>query len=289
MIRFHRPAVALVAALLAIVALASPAAAHASLVRSNPADASVLDDAPGQAELTFSEPVSVEGSSVEFIDAEGTRHDVEIVGHGQSTSVLLIDLGDIPDGLYSLRWTAFSSSDGHVTKGMLVWGIGTDADLSQADFAAPSEPVPPVEVLTRWALYIGLAAVLGAFLVQAGVLATVQRRFSAASEAPWHQTAANRVESIVRVGSRIAAAAAVLLIVEQLWKAYSAGGQGVLAAIETSLLSTAWGRWALLRAIALAVLALVLPRLQSRSHREALMMVAIGSAVLAQAAGGHSA
>ncbi len=284
----RRSLVGLVVVLAALVALAGPASAHATLVRSTPADASVLDEAPSQVELTFSEPVSVEGSSVEFIDAEGNRHDATIVAHGASTSVLVVELGDIPDGLYSLRWTAFSTSDGHITKGMLVWGIGEEADLASAEFAEPSDPVPPIEVLTRWVLYVGLAALLGGVVVRMGVLDGVRRRFNGSVDAPWHVAAVDRTDAITLLGGRVAAVAAVLLIVEQLWNAYAASGQGFVAALETSLLGSAWGRWALLRAVALAILALVLPRLFG-IFRDRAVLVGVGIAVAAQSAGGHAA
>lgn len=285
----RRSVLVLIAALAAIVALATPASAHATLVRSSPADASVLDEAPSQIELIFSEPVSVEGSAVEFIDAEGNQHDAEITGHGDNTSVLVVELGDPPDGLYSLRWSAFSTSDGHVTKGMLVWGFGTGVDLSEANFATPSEPLPPIEVLTRWALYVGLAAVLGGVVVGSGVLEGTRRRFTSPGDAPWHEMATARTNKLMVLGSRVAAGAATLLIVEQLWKASSASGQGMVSTIEASLLATAWGRWALTRAIALAVLALVLPRLSTQVRRGPLVVAATGIAITGQAAGGHSA
>ena len=285
----RRSVLVLAVALGALLATAGPASAHATLVRSNPADASLLDEAPDQVELTFSEPVSVDASSVEFIDSDGNRHDAEIVGHGDSTSVLVVGLGEIPDGLYSLRWTAFSTSDGHITKGMLVWGIGTGADLSQADFAAPGEPIPPIEVLTRWALYVGLAVVLGGLVIQTGVLDGLRSRFTASGDASWNQLTAARTDSIMTVGSRVAAVAAGLLIVEQVFSAYTAGGQGLMSTIETSLLETTWGRWALMRAVALAVLTLVLARSGARGRGSRLVLGAAAVAVIAQAAGGHSA
>ncbi len=288
MARFRRLLVALVTVVTAVVALATPASAHATLIRSTPADASVLDEAPGQVELTFSEPVSVDGSSVELVDADGTRHEVTIVGHGESSAALVIDLGDVPDGLYSLRWTAFSTSDGHITKGMLVWGFGEGADLSQAEFASPSDPIPPIEVLTRWVLYLGLAALLGGLVVGTGVLAPLGIRFAGDADISWREMAGGRTDAISRLGSRVAATAASLLIAEQVWKAYSASGQGMVETIETSLLASAWGRWALMRAIALAVLALLLPRLTG-VRRDRAILIGVGLAIVAQSAGGHAA
>jgi len=283
----RRPLLLLLAGLLTVMVWASPASAHATLVGADPADGSLLDDSPETVALTFSEPVSVDASTVEFIDAEGNRLDATIIGHGESEAVLVISLEDAPDGLYSLRWSAFSNSDGHVTRGMLVWGIGPGADLSQAEFAEPSDPVSPIEVMLRWVMLVGFGLIAGVLMMHRLVLTPVRARFSGGQDQAWHDAVSASFGRIVRLAASAAAGAGVGLVAFQLIVAWTSGNQSLAATVDTTLLSTAWGQWALLRAAALvAVWALVM----RRGVRAALSTLILLTAVaVAQSAGGHAA
>lgn len=272
-----------------LVVSVAPASAHATLVRTEPADASVLDEAPTSVELSFNEAVSVESSTVEFIDVEGSSYDAEIVGHGANDSTLVVQLAEVPDGLYSLRWSAFSTSDGHLTRGMLVWGFGDGADLSEASFPTISRPVPPIEVMLRWMLFAGLALVIGGMVVEGLVLRPLRSRFAADSEESWHWTAATRTVFWVRRGARLSMAAGALLIVRQLWVVGSSTDQSIVDLVESSLLSTAWGQWAIIRLAAVVGIAIVVCCGHRVSASGGLIYSLAGIALVAQASGGHAA
>lgn len=287
MTRRSRPLLLALASLLTVMVWASPASAHATLVGADPADGSLLDEAPQTVALTFSEPVSIDASTIEFIDAEGNRLDATISGHGDSESVLIVSLENAPDGLYSLRWSAFSSSDGHVTKGMLVWGIGAGADLTQADFAEPSDPISPIEVALRWAMLLSFGLMAGAVMLDRIVLSPLRSRYPSEQDEAWHQGSAAVLLRAMRVAASIAAGASLALIAYQLLAAWTSGSQSLIEAVDTALISTSWGQWALLRALALAALFVLVVRRGVRIGATGLGL--LGVVALAQSAGGHSA
>lgn len=273
-----------------LLAAAGPAGAHAVLRHSDPADASVLDTAPDELILTFNEAVSPDGSAVEIVDVDGGRHEATIVGHGPGDESLRVALGDLPDGLYSIRWTAFSDSDGHITRGMLVWGIGADADLGAADFATPADPVNTLEAVLRWIGFAAAAAVLGALVVDRLVLPRVRARFTSPLAEAWHVESRRRIHRIVRIGAVLAAVASLGIIGHQVWVIASSSGLGLVEAVRTGVLATSWGRWGLVRIVALLVVA-VTAGFGSFERRDvaATAAGAIGVAFAAQAAAGHAA
>jgi copper transport protein len=152
--------------------LASPAEAHALLRRSNPAAGEILQQAPKRVLITFTEPPDPGLSVVHVLDANGHQ-----VGRGPVEQIpgapaeLMLPLGAIPDGVYTVTWRVVSRADGHVTAGSFSFGVGV-ASVGvpiSAGGAAPGTPSPsPPAVAGRWAFYWGLALLMGA-----GVVGTV--------------------------------------------------------------------------------------------------------------------
>lgn len=109
-------------AVLLLVALATPAAAHASLVSVDPADGARLDESPSIVRLTFTEPVSAELGGVRVLDADG-----DAVHRGAARvdgTTVAIDLEDgLPDGTYVVSFRVVSA-DGHPVRGGSVFGVG---------------------------------------------------------------------------------------------------------------------------------------------------------------------
>lgn len=280
-------AAALVAA--SVLSSASPAYAHGTLVQSDPADGSALDVAPDMVTLTFSESVSPDSSSVELVDLDGNTHPARIAGHGAGDESLVIVLGDVPDGLYSLRWAAFSASDGHITKGMIVWGFGADADLSQASFPDASKPIPPSEVAMRWAMFAGLALILGGIVVESIVLGSLRERFCAAADRPWHLESSRVAATWARRGSVLASVAVFSLVSHQIWSIAETSGQSIGDLLNSTLLSTSWGQWAIIRFLAVLAVAVMLIGKPVLAGSRALLVSLTGVALLSEAAAGHAA
>ena len=120
--RLRAIAAALLLGLALLVAMAAPAAAHASLISVDPPDGARLDKAPDTVTLTFSERVSADLGGVRVLDADGERVDegaVRVDG-----AVVTVDVGDdLPEGTYVVSYRVVSA-DGHPVRGGSVFGIG---------------------------------------------------------------------------------------------------------------------------------------------------------------------
>lgn len=149
---------ALLLALLAALALAlgvwaSPAAAHDTLVDSNPAEGETLDAAPGQAELGFSAEISPVGVAFALRDAQGNTLDLPAVAQVEGVTVTQ-PLPAIGGGDYLLDWRVVSS-DGHPISGTIGFAVAasvvaptTAAPAPVATTAAPSPSAAPTAVAT---------------------------------------------------------------------------------------------------------------------------------------------
>ena len=165
---------ALVAPALVLAVLlvgASPAAAHAELVGTDPEEGAVLDAAPGTITLTFNEPVRLTSQEVAVYDAEGDPVDATAGSSGVEVSVALTDAADLADGTYVVSWNVLSS-DGHPISGALTFSVGAPS----ATVSAPPEPetsstvVEVVRDLVTVVSLVGLLLAAGLALFLAHVL-----------------------------------------------------------------------------------------------------------------------
>jgi copper transport protein len=119
-------------AVLALLLAAPPAAAHATLVSTDPAEGEVVAETPDVVTFTYDEPVSLTDGSIQVFDAAGEPVD------SSATSEDEIVTADLPDelaaGTYVVAWRVVSA-DGHPISGSLTFSIG-----------AASETVVPPQV-----------------------------------------------------------------------------------------------------------------------------------------------
>ena len=178
--RALRLVTAAVACLLALLASAAPAAAHASLVSTDPVDGTVLAESPGQATLTFDERVSLPPDGVQVFDADGKP----VTASASASDVLVtVDLPDqLEHGTYVVVWRVVSA-DGHPVAGSLTFSVGTPSiTVVSPKLPEPADPAVTAVLSTAQATtYIGLllAVGLGIFavlLVPARVRADRPRR-----------------------------------------------------------------------------------------------------------------
>jgi copper transport protein len=150
-----------------LVAAGVPAGAHALLRDSDPAAGSSVDRAPRRVVLSFTERPEQGLSSIQVLDTAGRQ-----VQRGQASPVagqplqLAVELGDLPDGTYTVSWRAVSRDDGHLSAGSFAFGVGVAAPgaTPQAQAASQgSSPSPsPAATIARLALYAGLTVLVGA-------------------------------------------------------------------------------------------------------------------------------
>jgi copper transport protein len=249
-----------VAVLVALVALAAPASAHAVLEQSNPVDSSALTRAPTQVTLGFSEAVTINSHSVQVVDASGRRADLGDATHGSDDSTVVVRLKpDLPTGTYIVSWRVISA-DTHPVSGGFYFGIGQAPDAAAAAAAAGSgrtgSAVSYTAGLFRFTDFAGLALLLGStfFLL---VLWPAGGSVAAARRVLW-------------TGWGLTSASAVLLILVQ--GPYSAGtGLSTIFASGplSEVLHDRFGHLLLLRLLALALAVPLLRRVLGPGPRAA--------------------
>lgn len=157
---------ALLVAVTAVLGLAAPASAHATLVSSTPAEGEVLATAPGEVVLTFDEPVQLVPDGLLAFDAAGEKVAIEASAGGEEVTGDLPD--DLDDGTYVVTWRVVSA-DGHPIAGSLTFHVGAPSPKVVAPKVGPADPgaVPTLQAVVQGANYLALllAGGLAVFLV----------------------------------------------------------------------------------------------------------------------------
>ena len=124
-----------------------PVQAHAALVRSDPPDNAILAEAPTEIRMWFNEIISPEFSTARLLNINGEEIKLQGLRRDPDDPMLLIMmLPEIPDGVYSVNWKVLSEADGHFTQGLLVFGVGQNADLGTVTTSETQEGLPLAEV-----------------------------------------------------------------------------------------------------------------------------------------------
>ena len=155
--------IAFVAALIGLaLVMASPTAyAHALLRSSDPPDGAQLAKSPSSVVLAFTEDPDTSLSIVHVVDQNGNN-----VEKAKARAVpgkadeLVVDVGSLPNGVYTVNWRTVSRVDGHVTAGAFAFGVGVSPAGHKV--VQPKTPSPsPLTVISRWLFYTGLFLLLG--------------------------------------------------------------------------------------------------------------------------------
>ena len=130
------------------------ALAHADLDRSDPAADAVLTSAPTQVQLWFTQELfRRQGQNrIEVYAADGSRQEQgEAAINDDDRTLLTVALQpDLPPGVYTVRWKAVSSEDGHESAGEFTFTIATgDAAATPVnDAATPTALLTPADTAT---------------------------------------------------------------------------------------------------------------------------------------------
>lgn len=154
-------------ALLALLAVAAPAEAHAWLLSSEPAANSHVEEAPRAVVLRFTENVEQEYTGATVEDLEGNRVDdgrVFFYPGGQRNEII-VGLQEIQDGIYAVKWRTLSV-DTHTASGSLLFAVG-NASLEGVSVPeaghehGADDPGFWTESLARGVFYAGVASAVG--------------------------------------------------------------------------------------------------------------------------------
>ncbi len=170
----------LVLGLFLLFLTATPALAHANLVRSEPAANSAQPVSPKVVRVWFSEAIEPSFSTLRVVDKSGTAVDQGDAHRlGNDATAMEVSLGNLPDGLYTVVWKNTSTVDGHVLAGSFSFTVGAvplaDASprelMGRVDSALAAQALPPLyQVLVRWLNIVLLALAVGGLLFPVFVL-----------------------------------------------------------------------------------------------------------------------
>ena len=132
------------------------ALAHADLDRSDPAADAVLTTAPTQVQIWFTQELfRRQGQNfIEVYAADGSRQDQgeAVINDDDRTLLTVALLTDLPPGVYTVRWNAVSSEDGHESSGEFIFTVGTvgtgETTVTTPTAAPPTATATPPSVAT---------------------------------------------------------------------------------------------------------------------------------------------
>lgn len=160
---------AVLAALIGLVVLAGPAAAHTDLESSSPAEGASLTSAPSEVKLTFEEPVTLPPEAVKITGRDGAAWTV-----GTPTVAGAVVTAPVtpsgPAQAYTLTWKVIAK-DGDNLTGTVHFTLATAAAPAAATVPTPAAqaqaPATPAAVDT------GIPGWIWAVVAIAGLLAVI--------------------------------------------------------------------------------------------------------------------
>ncbi|WP_457033972.1 copper resistance CopC/CopD family protein [Kitasatospora sp. P5_F3] len=156
---------------LLLIGSAGTAAAHATLVSTDPANNAVVATAPAAVSLTFSEGVSLSPDSVRVLGPDGASVDSGEPGHvdGKAATARVSLRSGLANGTYTVAWRAVSE-DSHPIGGAFTFSIGAPSATTVS--AAALQDVKPNGAVA-FAYGTGRTVAYAAFALLAGAAAFV--------------------------------------------------------------------------------------------------------------------
>jgi copper transport protein len=162
--RRRRVTLVLLAGLVALLASAAPALAHAVLVESDPSEGAALEAPPEEAVLQFNEPVELVEGGLRVHGADAERVDDGVTRAGEDGAVAVALPDDLPDGGYLIVYRVISA-DAHPVSGVIGFTVGDGQavdDALAADLLGGDALVGSVGAALRGIGYLGTLLAAGA-------------------------------------------------------------------------------------------------------------------------------
>ena len=213
----------------------APAYAHAELMQSDPPAQAALTRAPAQVQLLFTEAVEPRSIEVSVLDRDRRRVDRDDARLLPGTNdTVVLSLGDLPPGTYTIAWKVTSAIDGHTTRGRVPFSVGdpgevpgplSAAEIGRATSGESGVQKGPVGVAARWLvllsmLTLGGVIVAGPLLLRPAAhrlesLRAAREATAVTDEAPARvtSTALRRMRRLCWIALALFAAASVLLLI----------------------------------------------------------------------------
>jgi methionine-rich copper-binding protein CopC/putative copper export protein len=253
----------------------SVALAHAFVIGSDPIDGSTVATVPRVVRIFFASAISPASIAYVFTPDEQMVDAAHSTTSGKDSRELdtpLITPDRLPQGSYTVRWTALASSDGHTTHGVIGFNVGrSSTGLSGETILGPgtSNILPELDaigilaVAWEWLVLMALTFWVGILVVEGLILAGVERTSNLLAET--HKRA-RPLQWLCLTALLVGELITLLLRTTQLSQGLH--GSGIdLAALDHILFETHYGYLWLLR-IALIAIALGLPWWTTRSRSD---------------------
>src|SRR5438093_4333044 len=161
--------VAMFAAAVALVVVpATTASAHALLLQTEPSPQTTVRRSPDAIRLHFSEAVEVTFGAVRIFDVNGSRVDAGRISRVDGRRVVVVPVGHLEDGTYTVTWRVVSA-DGHPVHGGFVFYVGAPSSISAVAIEGERGAGRVVGWgygAVRFAWYAALLAVIGLVVVR---------------------------------------------------------------------------------------------------------------------------
>jgi copper transport protein len=145
-----------------LLAGAGPAAAHATLVSTDPTDGSVVAHAPATISATFDEAVGVSPDSLRVFAPDGTQVDTggTTVASDPDTVRVALKSG-LDDGTYTVAWHVVSA-DTHPVQGAFTFSVGhRSGRVAAVGLIGSDRFVSTVDAVDRGLGFAGFVVVTG--------------------------------------------------------------------------------------------------------------------------------
>lgn len=152
---------------LALLGLATPASAHASLVTISPRPDQVLAAAPAAVVLTFSDTVDLKTATVQVLEPAGAPLAVGTPVHaGDDPTTLSVALpASLGDGTRTVLYRVVST-DGHPVQGSFRFSVGVATASATPDALVSEGGALGLYLgVARWVAFVGLALAIGTLLL----------------------------------------------------------------------------------------------------------------------------
>lgn len=237
------------------------AAAHATVISSQPQPNASYATAPGAVVLVFSEPLNTALSRASVSTPAGRRAQATVVQDRQ----MQVPVPDTAPGVYRVEWTTVSALDGHVLRGSFEFGVRVKLGGAGLEGGPALAATDWLLGALRWIEYLGRMVAIGALLIN--------RLAQRPPALPWAMRSA-----VLPIAVALGAGTTVVIV---------EAANSVQALILTA--ATAYLTAGTAGAARLARLALEAMALAAALRRPGLAPVPVAAAAVALAASSHAA
>jgi copper transport protein len=196
--------------------------AHPVYVDSSPRPFETLPSSPTEVNVFFSEPIELGYSSIRVLGPDGSpvdQNDAQNV-EGDTASIGVTLLPDLPEGEYTVTTSVLSAVDGHVVGETFIFGVGAAAQLQTGTDGQQQqqqkEILSPENSISRFPGMVGQVMVVGAAFATLWLWKPLMR-------VPWLSSAISKTRvsidrnmmRLVIIGTGLVLASGVAMIVVQ--------------------------------------------------------------------------